>query len=281
MQQRLEPPPSFNSGRDILVQAGKMNDPHVATLHYAIEHHPSVDYGKAKPLDHRESAFDIRVESKHVRFTMNEYHATPKEAREAVEEFIRTWEFNAALENGPNAFKLRFDGAEVEDRNPTPGTVSLRAKPLTTTVTMSKPTLVVSPPSYPSPPSSGLSISPDVQSMYDRLAGYREGREPITSMTYFGLTVLKASTGPKSRSDKDVGRYYRIHPRVLRELGRLSSTKGGAGARKACGVDHDLKPQEKVFLEEIIKAIIRRSAEVARDSGTPRAEITLSDFPDI
>ena len=38
-----------------------MNDPHVVALHYNIDHHPSIAFDKAKPVDHRETAFDVCV----------------------------------------------------------------------------------------------------------------------------------------------------------------------------------------------------------------------------
>ena len=162
-----------------------MNDPHVVALHYNIDHDPSIAFDKAKPLDHRETAFDVRVEDKKARFTFKEHHATAKAARAAVEEFIRAWEFEAALQRGANAFTLRFHHADIEDRNPTPGAITARALPATFSFRTSKAIGVVSPPSYPSPPSIPLKVSPDVQSMHDRFLRYLEGRETLTGMAYF------------------------------------------------------------------------------------------------
>ena len=256
-----------------------MNDPHVVALHYDIQHHRSLDYAKASPLGRSESAFDVHVEHKKARFTMKEHHATEEDACAAVEEYIRAWELEATLQCGPDAFKLRFDCANIEDRNPKPGVVALRAKPIRVDVTMSQATPVVSPPSYPLPPSTALTRSPDVESMFTRYVGYREGKEPLASMAYFCLAVLKASAGPKSGAEKDIAQFYCIRPRVLSELRQLSSTKGGTQARKATGIGHDLNQQERLFLDEAVKAIIRRAAEVAHDSSIPRAMIALSDLP--
>ena len=137
-----------------------MNDPHVVALHYNIDHDPSIAFDKAKPLDHRETAFDVRVEDKKARFTFKEHHATAKAARAAVEEFIRAWEFEAALQRGANAFTLRYHHADIEDRNPTPGVVTVSPMPATFSFRTGKASGVVSPPSYPSPPSMPLKVSP-------------------------------------------------------------------------------------------------------------------------
>ena len=256
-----------------------MNDPHVVALHYDIQHRRSLDYGKASPLGRSESAFDVHVEHKKARFTMKEHHATEEGACAAVEEYIRAWEFEATLQHGPDAFKLRFDYADIEDRKPTPGLVVLRARPARFAVSIDTPRVTVSPPSYPSPPSTALTRSPDVESMFTRYVGYREGKEPLVGMAYFCLTVLKASEGPKSGAERDIAKFYGIRPKVLSELRRLSSSKGGTEARKATGIGHDLNQQERRFLEDAVKAIIRRAAEVAHDSSMPRAMIALSDLP--
>ena len=72
-----------------------MNDPHVVALHHNIDHHPLIAFDKAKPLDHRETAFDVSVEDKKARFTFKEHHATAEAARAAVEELIRARKFDA------------------------------------------------------------------------------------------------------------------------------------------------------------------------------------------
>ena len=69
---------------------------------------------------------------------------------------------------------------------------------------------------YPSPPLD-LAISPDVQTMHDRYMNYLQGREPLSSMAFFCLTVLENSAGGR----KAAARKYQIAKRVL-EKNRLS-----------------------------------------------------------
>ena len=120
-----------------------------------------------------------------------------------------------------------------------------------------------------------MKITPDVQSMYDRFAGYRLGKEPLASMASFCLTVLEISTGRRQTAAEQ----YRIDRAVLDQIGNLSSEKGGPPARKAAGLGRPLTPSDTRFLEEAIKALILRAAEVAHDPHASRAEITLTDLP--
>ena len=255
-----------------------MNDPHVVALNYRIEHHSSVDYDKASPLNHSEDAFEIHVEDNNVRFAMNRHYATQSEAIESVEGYIRTWEYLAALQYGPNEFKLVFDGAEIEDRDPTPGVVFATAKPVRVNVSVSQAVGHVSRGAYPGPPSGKMEFSPEVKLMFDRYVRYRARREPLTGMANFCLTVLENSVQSAKDRRKAAARHYDMEYKVLDAVGRLCFHKGGAEARKAQGTDQDLNAQERQFLEQTVKAIIRRAAEVAGDPDGSRDMIVLSDF---
>ena len=258
-----------------------MNDPHVVALNYRIEHHSSVDYDGASPLDHSETDFEIHVEGNNVRFAMKRHCATESEAMEAVEGFIRAWEHLAALQDGPNQFTLVFDGAEIEDRDPTPGVVYAIPKPLRVKLSLGEPTIHVSKGAYPQPPATRLEFSPDVKLMLDRYLRYRAGRELLTGMANFCLTVLEESVQANKDRRKAAARHYDIEFEVLQEIGRLCFHKGGAEARRAQGVGQDLNVLERQFLEEAVKAIILRAAEVAGDPSGCRDRIALSDFPDL
>ena len=248
-----------------------MNDPHVAVLIYKIEHGDSIDYSKAKPLDHEEAGFRVKITNGQVCFKFKDHYASVDEAREAIGDYIRSWEFDAGLREGPNRFKLKFDQSQIEDRNPTPGAVSI-GTPIRFSFTLSEPTVTLSPACYPPPP-SGLKLIPDVQTMYDRYMGYRQGREPLTTMAYFCLTILE-----KNNSRKVAAETHGIKFEVLREIGRLSTMKGGQQARKESGTNNNLTAQDQRFLEEAIKAIIRRAAEKACPSNSDFPEISMAAF---
>ena len=260
-----------------------MNDPHVVALLYQIEHGRSVNYRDAKPIDREETDFRVKVANEQVRFEFKEHYATEDAARKAIEDYIRAWEFSAGLRGGPNYFKLKFVHAQIEDRNPpppTPGVVVGRDQPLRAIATLSEATGKVSPPCYPPPPSK-IMLTPDVQTMYDRYMGCLQGKEPLATMAYFCLTVLRFSTGRRKGGNKEAGKKYRIDRKVLNKIVSLSSEKGGQQARKASGKDNDLTARDRHFLEEAVKAVIRRAAEKAHNRDGDLPEISLSDLPPV
>ena len=176
-----------------------MNDPHVVALLYTIEPGLSVDYRKAKPLDHEEASFRVKITNQQIRFEFKEHYATEDAARKAIEDYVRAWEFSACLANRPDSFKLKFDYAQIEDRKPTPGVVTVNARPVRWEMKVGEPTVVVSPPCYPPPP-SGLKLTPDVQTMYERYMGYLQGREPLPSPSLTRLPSTRLlSTGYEDR----------------------------------------------------------------------------------
>ena len=106
-----------------------MNDPHVVALEYRLEHGPVIDWSRAAALNREEDSFDVRAENGRIRFNLKAHYASEDEARLAVEaDYIPNWEFHVGLIRGPNAFRLRFDRAEIVDRNPSPGPPTLSAR---------------------------------------------------------------------------------------------------------------------------------------------------------
>lgn len=249
-----------------------MNDPHVVALIYDIEHDASVDYQEAEPFIREEPAFRLEVKDRRARFELKGHYAEESAARESIKEYIRVWEFDACLNSGSDSFKLRFDEPEIEDRNPPPGVacgrVSIRAGVPAISVLATRRVR-----KYPSPPLE-LAVSPDVQTMYDRYMNYRQGREPLSGMAYFCLTVLENSAGRR----KEAARKYQIAKGVLGKIGYLCSEKGGSEARKAEGITKELTQEERRFLDRAIKKIIRRGAEKACNPTAELKEISLSDL---
>ena len=245
-----------------------MNDPHVVALLYTIEHGRSVDYRKAKPLDHEGDGFRVKITDKQVRFEFKEHYATEDAARKAIEDDVRAWEFSACLENGPERFKLKFDYAQIEDRNPKPGVLVVHPRPVRFEFKVSEPTVVVSPADYPRLP-SGLKVTPDVQTMHDRYMGYLQGREKLPGMAYFCWTMIQdiLTTGVD------------FSGKVADKIGHLSTNKGGKDARKINGKDEDLTPQDSRFLKGAIKVLIRRAAERAHAPDRNLPTICKSDLP--
>ena len=253
-----------------------MSDPHVVALIYRIEHGDSIDYSQAKPLVVDEPQFRLGVEDLRARFELKAHYPTAEQARAVVADYIRVWEFDATLKRGnPDSFILRFEKAEIVDRNPSPGTVRLSGCGVAVFVTESA-KLTVSTPNYPSPPSD-LAINPDAETMYGRYMGYRQKREPLPGMAYFCLTVLEAGAGGR----KAAAAKYGIDISVLKKIGDLTANRGGAQARKAGGVATELSLQEHRFLDRAVKAIVRRVAERAHAPTGALPTISLSELPSL
>ena len=257
-----------------------MNDPHVVALVYRIEHGESVSYTKATKFCRDEPGFRLTIADANARFELHDHFPSIEAADEALTEFRRAWEFDAQLRRGPDTFRLVLDreSSEITDRNPTPGHVRIEGKGIGIFVGAGPVRLCVEPPAYPEPPSD-IVLTPDVETMFGRYMGYRRGREPLASMASFCLTVLEASTGERNNRRPAAAKAYNIHLRVLEKIGDLSANRGGAEARKADGVATEFSSQERRFLEQAVKAVIRRMAENARSSSGQLPVISLSDLP--
>lgn len=263
-----------------------MSDPHVVALNYSITHGDSIDYGKAEPLSRDEPEFRLTVENKRVKFEFKKHYATAKLARKALAEYTRVWEFDATLKRGdPESLRLKFENAEIIDRNPTPGEVRLGATTaLQASGSVALTTVVAK---YPSPPSD-ITLNPDAETMHQRFMGYRRKHEPIGGMAYFCLSMLEdppAQNGSKGQKAgmkrKAAAEKFNIDKSVLNEIGRLSSTRGGANARKRGGTTQSLSAKEHDFLDGAVKAIIRRVAERERTPKGDLARISLSELPSL
>ncbi len=255
-----------------------MNDPHVIALVYTIEHDNSIDYKEAKPFYRDEQAFRLEVADEMARFEMHSHFPTFEEADKTLAEYLRAWEFEAQLKRGPDTFHLVLDRGKSEliDRKPTQDHV--RISGYGSIVGTFSATLCVKPPAYPVPPSD-ITLTPDVETMYNRYMGYREGREPLAGMANFCLTILEDSTREQKGRRLAAARMYNIDEQILSKIGDLSANRGGAEARKADGVTTDFSPKERHFLEQAIKAIIRRVAQRKHTSKGNLSGISWSDLP--
>ena len=237
-----------------------MNDPCVVALHYHIGHESSVDYSKAEPVDHEEEGFRVRIEEDRACFVMKDDHPTVDSAMEVVNSYISNWELDAALTSKPNEFKLKFARPEIVDRNPTPGEHRVSADPVSWEFTTSVPTVTRGRP-YPKPP-VGVSLkrNEDVLVMLGRYEDLCNGRDKLTNVAYFCLTMLEKLAGCRPKAAKK----FAIGKKVLNKVGDLADAKGGrAMARKAKGLDEEFTPGETRFLDNAVKVFIRRVAEEA------------------
>ena len=206
------------------------------------------------------------------------HHATEESARSVVEPYLQAWEIGHALRvGGEPEFHFEFVQADIIDRDPPPpGTGQvIEASAGIYGVTGVSAALSVERVSLPAPPST-FTMNADVETLWSRWRGYREGREPLQGMAYFVLTVLEMHGGRPGASAR-----FGIGAGVLSTMGRLASETGDAAtARKAGAAARPLTPQETAWLEAAVLAIIRRVGEVAATGSAASSPLlTMADLP--
>lgn len=255
----------------------EMNDPHVRCLHYRIALGEDVDYEKAAPLAVETGDFVLKVDSKEAVFEMKSHFPTKDGARATAEAFLRRWEVLSGLEQDPGDLKFVFHHADIIDRAPTPA--STRIVNLQGTIHMHagmKAAVHVSRGKFPSPPRN-FALSLDVETMYARYKAYREGRESLLSMAFMCLTVLEASAGGRASAAKK----YSIAMPVLNRLGYLCSERGGPEDARKTPKGRAFVPlsgQEKEWVTQVVRALIRRAGEQAHDPAGSLPQLTMQDF---
>lgn len=261
-----------------------MNNPHVEALYYRVWHDNSVDYSKAEPLVHEKPGFSLHIEAERLRVRMKEHYATEAAARRAVEPFLRLWELDAALRHRLGELEFEFEHAEVKDRmlehslGDERGIVNVCSHDMLFVSTQEH--AVVSKGKYPDPPCQ-LACSADVDLMFNCYRMYREQHARLGDAAYFCLTVLERWSGKGSSQRKAAAKRYGISYPLLCKLADLADAKGGREARKAKGAEAEFTPAERQWLDQAMKALIRRAAEVAYDPAASRPKITMADLPDL
>jgi hypothetical protein len=258
-----------------------MRDPHVKSLQYRLKTSEAISFRSPPPLEEHTGAFRARLEDEVLTLEMKEYHPTEESARSRVEPYLKAWELDTNLRDGPGTIRFEFEKSNIIDRNPPrSGETILTANPGTITLCGGSVRFHVVRKAYPSPPSRFV-VTPDVEMMWARYLGYRNGKEPLLSMAYFCLSLLEGTTGSSKSPRKAVCQKYNIDQTVRKKLGDLVSEKGDPGeARKfnSGATRTPLTQKEKDWVDEVIKAIIRRKAEYDADPTTPLPKIAVGDF---
>jgi hypothetical protein len=260
-------------------------DPHVQALRYALKTDASLRFEDPPPLEHETDAFRLLLDQGKLRVEMKEHHPTVASARAAVDRYLRGWELDFQLRHGRRSLWFDFEDSELVDRDPHPagvvvGVADIQLGAISGTITATstaRGTIHGSMKAYPPPPGR-FEISPDVESMRNRYDGFVQGREPLSSMAYFCLTVVEAAGGETRRGRvrrEAAARRFAIHLDVLDALGHLTSEKGD---RKATSAGPHVADEEK-WIDAAVRALIRRLAEHAEDPTDPLPLLTMNDLP--
>jgi hypothetical protein len=142
--------------------------------------------------------------------------------------------------------------------------------------------IVVGRATYPDPPTN-IKIDANVEEMARHYSRYREGKETLAAMAYYCLTVLEQASDAGRRPGRLARRTaiqgkFGIEVTVTDMLGDLSRERGGTEARKAEGRSNEYTANQRNWIEQATKRMIRRAAEVAHDPAVAASQIAMSDL---
>jgi hypothetical protein len=250
-----------------------MNDPHVVAVRYRLEPGEWMKYEPPKSaLAFKRGEFEVTLYGQSVTLVPRAHFATRAAARAAAEPIIRTWELEASLELRVTGLRFVYESTELVDRLPTPGVIAVSAETTGGGIVSATGGVVRRVDEYPPEPHPDLLITPDVETLWKRYVGYREGREPLPAMAYFCFTVLTPGQNGRAAAASRLN----VEETVLRKLGELSSTRGDLlSARKAAS--RPMTPLEADWLDTSVRKLILQLARSA--TGPPASRLSMTDLP--
>jgi len=274
----------------------------IRALIYNVKHARHIDYTAAKAFGKQEySQFCISmVKPNVIRFDFKKCFSSEEEAMQCISGFIKLWEFDATLNDGPNAFRLEFRKSvraidKVPSRQPTVAKSVGNHAAINETIECIECNESVSSSlkkgRYPSPPSPEIYNecinlnNPDVLSMIDRFTMYKNDRELIAGTAYFCLTVIENSVREPNSKKRAKGKHidelrktkrkrnakgkrsraaktFDLCENELSYVGNLTANMGGSFARKYNGLgNQEYSLDDEKFLEEMVVKIIQHAAK--------------------
>jgi hypothetical protein len=255
-----------------------MNDPHVEHLSFTAEPLGNISYRDPPPVDVTLPVGSLRLESGILTVHPSVHFATEAEAKKAVEPYLRSWEIDSDLRWGVGTLRFKFTDSLIIDRNPPPpgSHQVISANAAVVLVTAGQGSIHVTRATYPEPPVRFLATK-EVEILVHRFTEHMAGREPLTGMAYFSLTVVQALAGGR----KEAASRFALDVRILSRIGELSSSGDHRTARKIQKGKplRALTSAEENWLREAVKLLIRRVGEEASGAGLTR--LPLSALPHV
>ena len=245
-----------------------MVDPSVITLNYLLITAENTSFANPVMIEEEYLDFEIKLDEGNLVVEMKEHFSSEAQARKMVEPFLKAWELDNFLKVGSKEISFEFFSSKIIDRNPiqSNGHKILYAEVAEFLTAGDSIRCHLIRKNYPKPP-KGLSYSPDVESLLRRYEGYLAGREPLTTMAYFCLSLLQSTA--KGRWEASIK--YNIELDILKRLGALTSERGDMTNARKLDERSTLIPLNNVEIEWIcqtIKLIIRRKAEYDFDPAS-------------
>ena len=166
-----------------------MNDPHVVSLTYRLVETGFMRFNDPPDVDIDTPHFRGRLSNGLLTLEPKEHFESEAELRPLADDFVRGWEITAGMQSDRPVFDFRFEGSNIKDRNPTPGTATAH---LTNHMHASDTVQTErSAATYPTPPQD-FRLTPEVEVLWNRYCRFLEGGELLLSMGYFCLTFLES-----------------------------------------------------------------------------------------
>jgi len=268
-----------------------MRDPHVQSLRYRLEVNEACGrLENPPPLEHKTDAYRMWLENGVLTVELKEHHANVESARRRVENDLRAWELDAALERDQVWLKFVHDGTgtRIVDRETSePGHTGAVGNIVLGDIAVAG-VAKAEPPvfkEYPKPPAV-FEASIEVEVMVQRYGRAVFDDSQMLSFGYACLSWLEGSTGLTGRQGarNESVRRYRIERNVLDALGDFVSERGGLQeARKldANATLRPLTPDENTWVRAALKVLIRRKAAYDHDpvAAVSLPIITMADLP--
>jgi hypothetical protein len=249
-----------------------MNDPHVEYLYYDIgTDSESISYKDPPPLTFENKVGRFELKDGQLSVFPKDHFPNEQSARDIVSPFLRAWEVHTDLTANLGQIRFTYRNAKIIDRNPPENGVIIQGTAASVVAVGCRATVQVTCQSYPDPPDNFATTS-DVELAFARWLQFREGKEPLQSMSYFVFTLLEGNAGGL----KQAAETYQISRKVLVKIRELSSKKGDAKtARKADFIE--MSGAEKAWLAAAVRSVVLQLGQYA--AGKPLDRITLSDLP--
>ena len=258
-----------------------MNDPHVEKLYYRfISENPGDSFEKAQPLTITLGSFSVEIHDGQLVATPKDHYPGEESAKVEFEPILHSWESSAFLSPIKLRIRFKFDHADVIDRNPTPGLVSLHVHGVETIFTLGTPTLTVVHNLYPSPDTGFVASSLTDELIY-RLQQYKDGRQTLPHVAYYILDKLEQEFGEGKKGKRtEAAKVLNVNYAVLDKFGNYSNKPDVRIGRHASRHDIPLTREELVWLEEVAFRLVRRVGEINAGT-TPLSPIGMDSFPPI
>lgn len=197
-------------------------------------------------------------------------------ARDALEPGLRAWEAHSEIVDGL-PFRFRFYGSNTETvdehGNPGPNRVAVELE-----IACGVDTMSAVRDRFPVPNIAITAEGPVTASLRSRWRSMEAGSEPLASCAYWLLTRIEREFGP---SRKETARALQVDPKVLNEVGRLTSVSDPDHGRKVNAdqaKDHALTESEVEWLRATGKLLIRRVLEHEANVANLQ-RLTMDDLP--